>query len=229
MSAVTTPEPLLFQPLTLRGLTIPNRIVISPMRQHAAERGHATAWHLVHLGKFVLGGAGLILTESTAVDPRGRIDTADLGLWNDAQIAPLRAVVDFVHTNGGAIGVQLAHAGPKAGSQALWNGGAALSETQLAADEEPWQRLGPRAPASMWWSRTSAMAIWSRAFCRRARTSAAMNGAAVWRTACGWHGSSPPACAPRGQRTSRCSAASRRSTAQQAAGTSMTRCGWRGR
>jgi 2,4-dienoyl-CoA reductase-like NADH-dependent reductase (Old Yellow Enzyme family) len=148
MSAVTTPEPLLFQPLTLRGLRLSNPIVISPMCQHAAERGHATAWHLVHLGKFVRGGAGLILTESTAVDPRGRIGTADPDLWNDAQIAPLRAVVDFVHTNGGAIGVQLAHAGRKAGSQALWNGGAALTETQLAADEEPWQRFGPSALAA---------------------------------------------------------------------------------
>ena len=75
-STVNTAEPLLFQPLALRGLTLKNRIVISPMCQHAAEGGHATAWHLVHLGKFVLGGAGLILTESTAVDPRGRIGTA---------------------------------------------------------------------------------------------------------------------------------------------------------
>lgn len=140
--------PRLFQPLTLRGLTLANRIVISPMCQHAAERGHATAWHLVHLGKFALGGAGLILTESTAVDPRGRIGTADLGLWNDAQVAPLKAVVDFVHANGSAIGVQLAHAGRKAGSQALWDGGAALTEAQLAADAEPWQRLGPSALAA---------------------------------------------------------------------------------
>lgn len=145
--------PLLFQPLNLRGLTLRNRVVISPMCQHAAEAGHATAWHLVHLGKFALGGAGLILTESTAVDPRGRIGTADLGLWKDSQIAPLKAVVDFVHANGSAIGVQLAHAGRKAGSQPLWEGGAALSEPTLAADAEPWQRLGPSAlPAGPGWS-----------------------------------------------------------------------------
>src|ERR1700712_2599273 len=126
--------PMLFTPLQLRGLTLPNRIVISPMCQHAADKGHATPWHMVHLGKFALGGAGLILTESTAVDPRGRIGTADLGLWKDSQIAPLRDIVDFVHANGGAIGVQLAHAGRKSGSQPLWDGGAALSESQLAAD-----------------------------------------------------------------------------------------------
>lgn len=145
--------PLLFQPLALRGLTLRNRVVISPMCQHAAEGGHATPWHLVHLGKFALGGAALILTESTAVDPRGRIGTADLGLWKDSQVASLKAVVDFVHANGAAIGVQLAHAGRKAGSQPLWEGGAALSEATLAADAEPWQRLGPSTlPAGPGWS-----------------------------------------------------------------------------
>ena len=97
---MTTSEPLLFQSIQLRELVLSNRIVISPMCQHAAEAGHATPWHLVHLGKFALGGAGLILTESTAVDPRGRIGTADLGLWKDSQIEPLKSVVDFVHANG---------------------------------------------------------------------------------------------------------------------------------
>lgn len=155
---MTPPDPLLFQPLTLRGLALKNRIVISPMCQHAAQQGRATSWHLVHLGKFALGGAGLILTESTAVDPRGRIGTADLGLWSDDQIAPLKAVVDFVHANAGAIGVQLAHAGRKAGSQPLWEGGAALGDDQMRADAEPWQRLGPSAlAAGPGWSAPQAM------------------------------------------------------------------------
>ncbi|MGC1268996.1 MAG: hypothetical protein WA842_00190, partial [Croceibacterium sp.] len=114
---MTQTTPLLFQSLKLRELELGNRIVISPMCQHAADRGHATPWHMVHLGKFALGGAGLILTESTAVDPRGRIGTADLGLWKDSQVEPLKAVVDFVHANNSAIGVQLAHAGRKSGSQ----------------------------------------------------------------------------------------------------------------
>ena len=148
-----TAIPPLFQPLTLRGLTLPNRIVISPMCQHAGQDGHATPWHLVHLGKFALGGAGLILTESTAVDPRGRIGVADLGLWEDSQIGPLKAVVDFVHANHSFIGVQLAHAGRKAGSQPLWEGGAALSEATLAADTQGWQRLGPSpVPAGPGWT-----------------------------------------------------------------------------
>lgn len=155
---MTLPDPLLFQPLTLRGLALKNRIVISPMCQHAAQQGRATSWHLVHLGKFALGGAGLILTESTAVDPRGRIGTADLGLWSDDQIAPLKAVVDFVHANGSTIGVQLAHAGRKAGSQPLWEGGAALGDDQMRADAEPWQRLGPSAlAAGPGWSAPQAM------------------------------------------------------------------------
>lgn len=150
--------PLLFQPLALRGLTLRNRTVISPMCQHAADGGHATPWHLVHLGKFALGGAGLILTESTAVDPRGRIGTADLGLWKDSHVDALKSVVDFVHANGSAIGVQLAHAGRKAGSQPLWEGGAALAEATMAADTEPWQRLGPSAlPAGPGWSAPAAL------------------------------------------------------------------------
>lgn len=140
---MTLPDPLLFQPLKLRALALKNRVVISPMCQHAADAGRATSWHMVHLGKFALGGAGLILTESTAVDPRGRIGTADLGLWNDSQIEPLKAVVDFVHANDAAIGVQLAHAGRKAGSQPLWEGGAALGDDEMQRDAEPWQRLGP--------------------------------------------------------------------------------------
>ena len=145
---MTSTLPLLFQPLRLRALELKNRIVISPMCQHAAQRGCATPWHLVHLGKFALGGAGLILTESTAVDPRGRIGTADLGLWNDEQIEPLKAVVDFIHANGAAAGVQLAHAGRKSGSQPLWEGGAALSDAEMASDTEHWLRLGPSALAA---------------------------------------------------------------------------------
>jgi 2,4-dienoyl-CoA reductase-like NADH-dependent reductase (Old Yellow Enzyme family) len=140
---------MLFSPLKLRDLTLRNRIVISPMCQHAANEGHATDWHLVHLGKFALGGAGLIFTESTAVSPHGRIGISDLGLWRDEQIAPLKRVVDFVHAEGVPIGVQLAHAGRKAGSQPLWEGGRAFTPDQMRlADGSPWRRLGPSALAA---------------------------------------------------------------------------------
>ena len=139
-------QPLLLSPIVIRDLELRNRVVISPMCQHAGEDGFATDWHLVHLGKFALGGAGLILTESTAVSPEGRIGTADLGLWSDAQIGPLRRVVDFVHGQGSAIGVQLAHAGRKAGSQPLWEGGRAFTAEELA--ERGWVRIGPSAIAA---------------------------------------------------------------------------------
>ena len=147
---MTSPHrPHLFQPLQIRGLELKNRVVISPMCQHSAvERGCAGAWHLVHLGKFALGGAGLIFAESTAVEPGARIGIRDLGLWSDEQIAPFQAIVDFVHQNGAAIGVQLAHAGRKAGSQALWEGGRALTMEQLQATGEPWRRIGPSAVAA---------------------------------------------------------------------------------
>ena len=146
-----TAAPLLFAPLAVRGLTLKNRIVISPMCQHAAtEDGGATDWHLVHLGKFALGGAGLIFVESTAVHPDGRIGARDLGLWSDGQIEPLRRAVRFVQDQGTAIGVQLAHAGRKAGSHPLWEGGTAFTEAELLdpGDGRHWRRLGPSSIAA---------------------------------------------------------------------------------
>ena len=105
----------LFSPLALRGFTLANRIVMSPMCMYAAgDDGHATDWHLVHYGARALGRCGLILTEATAIEPRGRISRNDLGLWSDDQVAPLTAIVRFCHREGVAVGVQLAHAGRKA-------------------------------------------------------------------------------------------------------------------
>lgn len=149
----------LFDPLWIRDLRLKNRVVISPMCQHSAdEHGRATAWHQVHLGRFALGGAGLILTESTAVDPRARIGKRDLGLWDDGQIAGLAAIVDFVHSEGSAIGVQLAHAGRKSGSHALWDGGHPLSEHELVDAMPPFARMGPGAdPAGPGWSEPDEM------------------------------------------------------------------------
>lgn len=140
--------PRLFCPITIRDLTLKNRIVISPMCQHAADFGKATDWHTVHLGRFAIGGAGLIFFESTAVDPRARIGTNDVGIWSDEHVLPLRRVVDFVRQNGASIGVQLAHAGPKAGSEALWEGGRAFTDEQLKSSGEPWRRMGPSAVAA---------------------------------------------------------------------------------
>ncbi|WYZ34559.1 hypothetical protein EsH8_I_000835 [Colletotrichum jinshuiense] len=112
--------PTLFQPLHIRDLTLNNRIIVSPMCQYSAEDGHLTDYHLVHLGQFALHGAALTIVEATAVEPRGRISPEDVGLWKDSQVAPLKRVVDFIHSQNQAAGIQLAHAGRKASTLAPW-------------------------------------------------------------------------------------------------------------
>jgi 2,4-dienoyl-CoA reductase-like NADH-dependent reductase (Old Yellow Enzyme family) len=136
---------LLFTPLTLRGLTLRNRTVVSPMCQYSAKDGIANDWHLVHLGRFALGGFGLVIVEATGVTPEGRISYGDLGLWNDDQIAPLAHIVDFLKKQGAAAGIQLAHAGRKASTPIAWRSG--FNETE---DEKPrvgWQSWVPVAPS----------------------------------------------------------------------------------
>ena len=98
----------LFSPVTYRSLTLKNRVIVAPMCQYSCKHGFATDWHLVHLGRFALGGFSLVIAEATAVTPEGRISYADLGLWDDAQIAPLKRVTEFLHRNGAAAGLQLA-------------------------------------------------------------------------------------------------------------------------
>jgi 2,4-dienoyl-CoA reductase-like NADH-dependent reductase (Old Yellow Enzyme family) len=114
---------MLFEPFQLRGLSLRNRIVVSPMCQYSSHDGFADDWHLVHLGSRAVGGAGLVFTEATAVEARGRISPEDLGLWKDAHVAPLERVTRFVRGQGAAIGVQLAHAGRKASTARPWAGG----------------------------------------------------------------------------------------------------------
>lgn len=105
----------LFDPLTLRGLTVKNRIMMSPMCQYSAnEEGLANDWHYVHYASRAVGGVGLVMVEATAVESRGRISVSDLGLWNDRQIEPMARIAALCHSNGAAAGVQLGHAGRKA-------------------------------------------------------------------------------------------------------------------
>ena len=98
----------LFSPLTLRGVTLPNRIAVSPMCQYSADDGFVNDWHLVHLGSRAVGGAGLVIMEATAVVPEGRITSADLGIWKDEHIAPLRRITRFIEQQGAVPGIQLA-------------------------------------------------------------------------------------------------------------------------
>lgn len=113
----------LFEPLALAGKTLKNRIVVSPMCQYSAEDGHPGAWHLVHLGSRAVGGAGLVLSEATAVEPRGRISPTDTGIWSDAHVASWEPIVRFIKEQGAVAGIQLAHAGRKASTAAPWKGG----------------------------------------------------------------------------------------------------------
>lgn len=128
----------LFSPLELRGLTLKNRIVVSPMCQYSAKDGFADDWHLVHLGSRAVGGAALVISEAMAVSPEGRISAGDLGIWKDEHIEPLRRITNFIHQNDSIAGVQLAHAGYKASSEQPWNGGLYVSP-----DNGGWQPISP--------------------------------------------------------------------------------------
>ena len=129
----------LFTPIALRGLTLRNRIVVSPMCQYSANNGEATAWHMIHLGSFALSGAGLLTIEATAVEADGRITPGDLGLWNDATEAALKPVLAAIRQHSGiAVAMQLAHAGRKASSQLPWEGG-----QQIALSDGGWLASAP--------------------------------------------------------------------------------------
>lgn len=138
--------PTLFQPLRTRGVTLHNRIVVSPMCMYSADNGHLTDFHLVHLGQFALSGAALVMVEATAVEARGRISPEDSGLWTDSQIEPLRRIVNYIHSQGTKAAIQLAHAGRKASTVAPWIGG---TVNKALADESlngwPDNVVGPSA------------------------------------------------------------------------------------
>jgi 2,4-dienoyl-CoA reductase-like NADH-dependent reductase (Old Yellow Enzyme family) len=151
-------KPLLLQPFTLKGLTLKNRVVVSPMCQYSAIDGVAQDWHLVHLGRFAIGGAGLVFVEATGVEARGRISHGDMGLWNDDQARALARIADFLKANGSAAGIQLAHAGRKASCRRIWQGGGSLTEQDAAQGEPPWETLAPSAlPFAEGWQTPKAM------------------------------------------------------------------------
>lgn len=131
-------KPNLFSPLKLRDITLKNRIVLSPMCQYSAEDGFSNDWHFVHLGSRAVGGASLIFTEAVAVSPEGRISPADLGIWKDEHIAPLKRITDFIHQNGSVAGIQLAHAGYKASSEEPWNG-----RNYITPEHGGWEVVSP--------------------------------------------------------------------------------------
>ncbi|MDH3219779.1 MAG: NADH:flavin oxidoreductase/NADH oxidase [Gammaproteobacteria bacterium] len=137
----------LFEPLTLRDTRLPNRIVVSPLCQYSAVDGVAQPWHFAHLSTFARGKAGLVFTEATAVEERGRITPACLGIWNDAQADALRPITAFIESMGCVPGMQLAHAGRKASTRPPFaaKGPIPLSEADRESDGAPWQTVAPSA------------------------------------------------------------------------------------
>jgi 2,4-dienoyl-CoA reductase-like NADH-dependent reductase (Old Yellow Enzyme family) len=145
-------SPALFAPLTLRGLTLPNRLVVAPMCQYSVTDGVVGDYHLAHLGRFALGGFGLVVVEATAVTPEGRISHGDVGLWSDEHIPGLARVVDFLHAEGAAAGIQLAHAGAKASSLRPWDGTGPVTPGTARPGEAPWPTVSASAvPAGPGW------------------------------------------------------------------------------
>ena len=125
-------------PLSIKSVTIKNRIGMSPMCQYSSTDGFANDWHFVHYGTRAVGGVGLIMVEATAVSPEGRITPFDMGLWKDEQISELKRITEFIHGQGAIAGIQLAHAGRKASHDSPANGG-----HQLSVKEGGWQVLAP--------------------------------------------------------------------------------------
>jgi len=130
----------LFTPMDLRGSTIRNRVWVAPMCQYSAVDGFPNDWHLVHLGSFARGGAGLVMTEATAVSPEGRISPADTGIWNDEQMEAWKRVARFVRAEGATAAMQLAHAGRKASTRVPFDG-----RGPVADDDGGWEPVGPSA------------------------------------------------------------------------------------
>jgi 2,4-dienoyl-CoA reductase-like NADH-dependent reductase (Old Yellow Enzyme family) len=140
---VTTPKPLLFTPLAIKGVTFKNRIVIAPMATYSAVDGIAQDFHFAHWGRLVLGGAGCVFVEATAVTDQGRITNGDMGLWSAAHMPPLKRIAQLMKAQGVVPGIQLAHAGRKGSMQRPWFGNGPLTPEDLARGERTWSIVAP--------------------------------------------------------------------------------------
>ena len=148
-----TARPMLFQPLAIRGLELRNRLVVPPMVHYSCGPGNTCGtFHIVHLGRYALGGFGLVFVEATAVEEIGLINERDLGLWNDAQVESFKPLIAFMRSQGAAIGVQLAHGGRKSCSQNAMQGMGPLTEENVKSGAKIWQPVGPTAePVAKGW------------------------------------------------------------------------------
>ncbi len=147
MNSEISPLPTLFTPLTLRGVTLPNRVVVSPMCQYNSEDGSPLDFHLVHLGQYALGGAGLIMTEETSVEAEGRKTHHCAGLYKHEHVLAYRRINAFIHEQGALTGIQLGHAGRKASGRSPWDGYRSLNEADEEAGLRPWPTIAPSSEA----------------------------------------------------------------------------------
>ncbi len=147
------PSPMLFEPFSIRGLTLKNRLVVPPMVHYRADPGNTCGtFHVVHLGRYALGGFGLVFVEATGVEEVGLINEHDLGIWNEAQVESFKPLIAFMKRQGTAIGIQLAHGGRKSSSQTAMQGMGPLTEENLKAGDKIWQPVGPTAePVAKGW------------------------------------------------------------------------------
>jgi len=148
-----TVRPMLFEPLSIRGLTLKNRLVVPPMVHYRCDPGNTCGtFHVVHLGRYALGGFGLVFVEATAVEEIGLINEHDLGIWNEAQMESFKPLIAFMKRQGTAIGIQLAHGGRKSSSQTAMQGMGPLTEENLKSGAKQWQPVGPTAePVAKGW------------------------------------------------------------------------------
>src|SRR5215468_5169509 len=140
--------PLLLQPVSLRGIFARNRIVVSPMCQYRSMSGAPTDWHLVNLGKYAIGGAGIVFTEETAVEERGRKTYECAGIYSDDHVPAYRKITDFIRDQGALPAIQLGHAGRKASSDTPWNDFRPLDESDVARGLKPWVGVSASAIAA---------------------------------------------------------------------------------
>ncbi len=137
--------PLLFTPTSLRDVIFRNRVVIAPMATYSAIDGIAQDFHFAHWGRLVLGGAGCVFVEATAITDQGRITNGDLGIWSDAHVSPLRRVAEFMKAHNVVPAIQLAHAGRKGSMQRPWLGNGALTAEDFARGEKKRDTVAPTA------------------------------------------------------------------------------------
>ncbi|AEC21172.1 putative FMN oxidoreductase [Pusillimonas sp. T7-7] len=159
MDKQTTIQTQLFSPYRLGGIELPNRIVVSPMSMYSSQEGYADDFHLVHLGRFALGGAGLVMMEATAVQRPGRGTDGCLGIWLDGHVPALQRITNFLHRHGSKAGLQLGHAGPKGSTQRPWHGGGPLTADDATQRKEfAWNTVSASAkPVDVDWPIPSAL------------------------------------------------------------------------